>query len=323
MGTRQLFREEDDEKRRQDSAQEDVVWVHEEDKQDSAPDSSVIKVRQKSGERIIERLVPESSVMMVQNESGEWVVERGDKAAQGDVVSVHEYELEPVVEQAADVRARRIEARESVSRLLGRELERAVARYSQLERNLCDFVEQTSVLRDHGYEEQVCLEMPNGVPLPIKLGLHPGSVMNPVSNRLEQGLFTQIYEQTLKSLLGSFTSKIDLQYTAHEKAVSGFLTRLRGFIETRLPPSLPPPPRSKKGYEFRVETASSGLRVHVSDAYYFDPHQLFAWPTTPVKGFLDPGIYIFGAAARFGEQVVFDETVEYRIPDHTGARLEI
>jgi hypothetical protein len=68
------------------------------------------------------------------------------------------------------------------------------------------------------------------------------------------------------------------------------------------------------GLRIRVETKSSGLRVHYSEACFFNPRKVLSGElTTPVIGWLPPSWYLFGLSAS-GQPPKFDLDREYEIP---------
>jgi hypothetical protein len=96
------------------------------------------------------------------------------------------------------------------------------------------------------------------------------------------------------------------------QALEMFRVRLQAFLTTRFSArqsdisDLP-------GLQIEVSTLSPGLRVHYSPAYFFDPTNVLNAPTTPVRGWIQPGRYIFGAA-QSGRKAAFEYDAEYDIP---------
>jgi hypothetical protein len=85
----------------------------------------------------------------------------------------------------------------------------------------------------------------------------------------------------------------------------------------RIPPAGPASP----GLPFRVETRSSGLRIHWSPAYFFEPDNVFTFGlSTPVDGWLAPGRYIFGAVGP-GLPLVWEFDATYDLPQSRVATL--
>jgi hypothetical protein len=101
----------------------------------------------------------------------------------------------------------------------------------------------------------------------------------------------------------------------------GFLrNRLQSFLEARI--SGPQEERTGSGFPFTVYTETAGLRIHYSDAYYFDPTNILNAPTSPVSGSIMAGRYVFGGAGP-REHPVFDFDAEYLVPRDSEARLSL
>lgn len=101
-----------------------------------------------------------------------------------------------------------------------------------------------------------------------------------------------------------------------------FRSRLAKFIAARMQPRQPATSQGSvaadAGIEFSVHSPTPGTRVHVSTAYFFDPNRFFGAPTSPARGVLRPGTYVFGVA--HGEQVLFDPA-EFEVPELSEATL--
>ncbi|HEY0152393.1 MAG TPA: hypothetical protein VGB92_10365 [Longimicrobium sp.] len=78
----------------------------------------------------------------------------------------------------------------------------------------------------------------------------------------------------------------------------------------------------KPGLQFEVATTTPGLRVHYSPAYFINLNTVFSSPTSPVKQWIQPGRYIFGAVGRY-TPLQFDFVSHYSIPFDTLATLAI
>jgi hypothetical protein len=103
-------------------------------------------------------------------------------------------------------------------------------------------------------------------------------------------------------------------------AQTSFVSRLSKFISARFSATTLPP--SSAGLSFTVETRTRGGRVHVSEAYFHDPKRIFGAPTSPVRGRLQPGRYIFGVSSgRHPAQ--FDLEAEYDVPPQGSARVDL
>jgi hypothetical protein len=80
-------------------------------------------------------------------------------------------------------------------------------------------------------------------------------------------------------------------------------------------------PNGAVGLPFTVITETPGLRIHVSTAVFFNPNTVFGGPSSPVKGFLSPGRYVFGGYRTNGEGG-FDRG-EFPVPALREARLAL
>lgn len=78
----------------------------------------------------------------------------------------------------------------------------------------------------------------------------------------------------------------------------------------------------KPGLQFEVKTTTSGLRVHYSPAYLVNFNTVFSSPSSPVKQWIQPGRYIFGAVGP-NTPLQFDFISHYSVPYDTKARLFI
>jgi hypothetical protein len=91
-----------------------------------------------------------------------------------------------------------------------------------------------------------------------------------------------------------------------------FLTSRFKFAKANASPS--------SGLSFTVLTASLGLRVHYSPAYFLNPNLVFGSPTTPVSRILQPGRYVFGVAGVGFASPKFSDA-EFDVPPETQAHL--
>jgi hypothetical protein len=67
---------------------------------------------------------------------------------------------------------------------------------------------------------------------------------------------------------------------------------------------------------FTVETLTSGLRIHYSNTFAINFNHVFGAPTTPLKGWILPGIYKF-AGMDSGGNFLYDRGTFTTPPDHT------
>jgi hypothetical protein len=101
-------------------------------------------------------------------------------------------------------------------------------------------------------------------------------------------------------------------------ATSYFRQRLTAFLATRFS-ARQSNIATNPGLKFRVNTQGIGLRVHWSPAYFFNPHNVFGSPTSPVDAWIQPGKYIFGAVGS-AFPLQFDPA-EFDVPPLTEATL--
>jgi hypothetical protein len=151
-----------------------------------------------------------------------------------------------------------------------------------------------------------CVDMPGGVPLPIGL---------PIELLPEDAKTARTRLSNESSQLGFGDQEVRQR---DPEEARGFLRRrLVPFLASRIATSKSAGPGvpTGTGYQFRVETPGrSGLRVHYSPAYFFDPRNVFGSVlSTPVDGLLLPGRYVFGAMA-LSAGLKWDLTAVYRVP---------
>lgn len=113
-------------------------------------------------------------------------------------------------------------------------------------------------------------------------------------------------------------STVDL---APEDARRHVRSRLARFLERRLAAQEKAADPSAPGLPFRVMTRGSGLRIHWSPAYFFEPGHVFAFGlSTPVDGWLAPGRYIFGAVGPT-QPLEWEFNATYDLPNAQVANL--
>lgn len=120
--------------------------------------------------------------------------------------------------------------------------------------------------------------------------------------------------------------ELPLEKVSAETAVQGFIEALESFLRARIrgsesgpPPGFTGPNTPRPMLAFRVHTKQPGGRVHFTRAYYQSYRNVFGSPTTPVVGWIDPGIYGF-LVEYVGGQPFFDPGV-YDVPPSTDAHL--
>jgi hypothetical protein len=103
-------------------------------------------------------------------------------------------------------------------------------------------------------------------------------------------------------------------------AISAFCRRVKEFLTSRYsaPPGTVEPEYA--GLPFEVTSRTNGLRVYVSPAYYWDPNRVWGYPTSPLKGLLRPGRYIFSATSSMNERYL--NPGEWDVPPHRMVHLE-
>lgn len=120
------------------------------------------------------------------------------------------------------------------------------------------------------------------------------------------------------SSLSLFNRLGGIKHVSFADATSYFRERLLTFLTVRFS-ARESNISTNPGLTFRVITQGIGLRVHWSPAYFFNPHNVFGSPTSPVDAWIQPGKYIFGAV---GPTVSLQfDAAEFDIPPLTQATL--
>ena len=115
--------------------------------------------------------------------------------------------------------------------------------------------------------------------------------------------------------------KMDVDVLDAGDAVLVFQRHLFGFLYTRFE-ARESDISERPGRLFTVTTDTEGLRVHYSTAFIFEPDNVFGEPTNPVRGWLQPGNYHFGAMGS-GVALWFDMKGKYDVPRQDKAHLNI
>jgi len=90
-----------------------------------------------------------------------------------------------------------------------------------------------------------------------------------------------------------------------------------GFQNTLQSPDAPAAPQSIAPYlPFTVETLTTGLRIHYSNSFAINFNQVFGAPTSPLKGWMLPGIYRFAGMDGTGN-FLYDRATFTTAPDGT------
>lgn len=133
-------------------------------------------------------------------------------------------------------------------------------------------------------------------------------------------------------LADDFHTRSDVNFIDADEARETFSRRARDFLaqriwaagdgggdssmsrSLRLPPHIGAPPTNVSGCTFTVTTASSGLRVFWSGAYFVTGNH-FGSPTSPVSAPLQAGTYIFGVdGGAYGSQIAWDHNAVCSLP---------
>jgi hypothetical protein len=113
--------------------------------------------------------------------------------------------------------------------------------------------------------------------------------------------------------------KLGVQTASQLEAARFFHDGLSRFLYTRFE-ARESDISDKPGCLFTVTANTEGLRIHYSKAFIFDPHHVFGSPTNPVRRWLQPGDYYFGAIGP-EQPLWFDLQSEYEVPEITHAHL--
>ena len=167
-----------------------------------------------------------------------------------------------------------------------------------------------------------CLSSPTIYPIPIDIslgGIFPGL---PQLDYLYYGVYGPGFPYELaQDIRNRFFQDSNMEVSMRDPAETRgfFKNRVIQFLATRF--NAPKQEDAKSvALPFRVVTSSTGLRVHYSPAYFFNPSLVFGSPTSPVDDFIRPGRYIFGVAGPGISKAKFSDA-EFDIPDKTQADL--
>jgi hypothetical protein len=160
-----------------------------------------------------------------------------------------------------------------------------------------------------------CLPVADGDPIPVSI-----LPEYPAWRQRREWIIDFFYRYGPPSFF-SRQYNVEFSYQSTKQATEFFRGRLIRFLTARFS-ARQSDISTSPGLQFTVETLTSGLRVHYSPAYFFEPQHVLNSPTSPVTGWIQPGRYIFGAGP-LGKEPDFDFTAEYDIPPHTSAKLGI
>ena len=131
-----------------------------------------------------------------------------------------------------------------------------------------------------------------------------------------------VLQDSVRHLLGaSLFRSIGLIAVRSDQAVEAFRRGLVAFLFNRFE-ARESDDSERPGRLFQVTADTEGLRVHYSPAFLLERDRIFGAPTNPVRSWIHPGNYYFGAA---GPQVTlwFDLAAKYEIPRVSKAHLHV
>jgi len=157
-----------------------------------------------------------------------------------------------------------------------------------------------------------CVALGDAGPAPIDL--LPNSMVIPDVD-LARCIVPDPPRASAVSVPGPLRASIDLP-----SVTTAFIGRLSALLEMRLKPAAPAPLMPQ--LSFTVHTKKHGLRVHYSNTLLLNFDQVFGSPTSPVVGWLRPGVYVF-AVQKPGQPEILVDHGEYSVPPHTEAHLTV
>ncbi|HTG36537.1 MAG TPA: hypothetical protein VLB76_26770 [Thermoanaerobaculia bacterium] len=193
---------------------------------------------------------------------------------------------------------------------------------ADMERSVERFNFQLSVLSDI-QRPFPCLVI-NAQEPPIPIDFFPSRLLLGLPRTRKSRLLLNDLYGALLELLNEQSGKDHVKLFDYKNAIDFFGVRLKDFVTDRArhrdnPDYHPDSP----GIRVRVDTITPGLRIHYSDAYFFNPERAFNSVTTPSFDWMPPGLYLFGVARR-GEAPVFDLGTTYRIrPESRRVKLQV
>jgi len=150
----------------------------------------------------------------------------------------------------------------------------------------------------------------NRAPIPVSLGLESllAEVRTPLQipgGRLQQEL---VWRETGHILLVEVPEAVNL----FEGGLADFLMTRFAARQSNI--------SAQPGLPFQVTTHSAQLRVYYSPIYWLERTHVLNYPTSPVKGYVQPGRYYFGAGP-LGGMPQFDFAASYNVPPDAQAHL--
>lgn len=161
--------------------------------------------------------------------------------------------------------------------------------------------------RAAGRHAVLCRKMPTGPSIPVHIfdawPLWRASLESKSGRYLP---LDELPEDVLKAI-----NKLELTFEPVKEAIASFDSRLQDFLTARF--SARQSNISKNpGHQIEVHTLQSGERVHYSPAYFQKVSTVFGSPTTPVPGWIQPGLYTFSLMKTVG--IMAFDPGQYSIP---------
>lgn len=135
-------------------------------------------------------------------------------------------------------------------------------------------------------------------------------------------LSRSVLQQSVRHLLStSLFRGLGVVAVRSDQAIESFRGGLVAFLFNRFE-ARENDDSERPGRIFQVTADTEGLRIHYSPAFIFERDRIFGAPTNPVRSWIHPGNYYFGAA---GPTVPlwFDMAAKYEIPRVSKAHLHV
>lgn len=124
------------------------------------------------------------------------------------------------------------------------------------------------------------------------------------------------------------TENLPIELLPTEDVARFFISRLSSFLHSRLSASAVrsrhayTSPSGPVGLRFDVTTLTPGLNVHYTSQFFFISTLFFGAPTTPVRGYIQPGRWHFGTS-QGNSAITFDFHTVYDVPTVSSAHLAV
>jgi hypothetical protein len=164
--------------------------------------------------------------------------------------------------------------------------------------------------------EVLCRKVPSGPAIPIDIFDAWPLWGEPKDSKFARyPLPDELPKDVLKKI-----NRIELTSAPSKDAISFFRSRLEDFLTARFSARQSNISKSP-GYKIEVHTLQPGERVHYSPAYFQKISTVLGSPTTPVTGWIQPGLYTFSVMKTVG--TVFFDPGQYSIPPSTQIHLVV